>query len=86
MLDLDSARKIIVNDKESFYNWSEAAGVICETQESTIDDLLLCLLREGLPSEIASVELHNRTGRPRGEAMPTLVLSIDDWKKYLGRT
>lgn len=85
MTDLENAKKIICDDDEKFINWVEAAGVICGSSESTFDDLLLCLKRQGVPSEVASIELHNRSGRPRNESGPKLITSIADWKEYFSR-
>jgi hypothetical protein len=65
-------------------NWSrlvEAAGIICDAPDTSIEDLLECLKHRGLPSEFAAIQLYRRTKRSPGKL--GLVVDRQDWSEYL---
>ena len=53
----EEAKTIIRNDAASFHDWAVAAGTLSESSESSLDDLVACLKRKGLPAELAATAL-----------------------------
>jgi hypothetical protein len=85
-MTLNDAKHIIRNDSAGFTKWVLAAGVLTSAQESTLDDLLACLKRSGLPAEMAATTLYVRTRRPRQDnTIASIILDYDDWALYLKR-
>jgi hypothetical protein len=83
-MTFQEARQTIRNDSCSFSEWVYAAGVLTSSQESSLDDLLACLKRRGLPSEMAATALYVRTKRPRqNDSVHSIVLEHDDWHEWL---
>ncbi len=83
-MTLTEAKEIIRNDLSTFSAWVHAAGVLTSSQEATLDDLLACLKRRGLPAEMAATTLYVRTKRLRkDESIQSIVLDYDDWVAYL---
>jgi len=80
----EEARETIRDDAASFSAWVTAAGVLTSTEESTLEDLLLCLDRKGLPAEMAATTLYVRTKRPLKDNSPlSLVVDSQNWQEYL---
>jgi len=85
-MTLEQAKQTIRNDSSAFSEWVFAAGLLTSSQESSLDDLLACLRRRGLPSEMAATTLYVRTKRPRSDdTIASIVLDYDDWATYLKR-
>jgi hypothetical protein len=83
-MTLSEAKQVIRNDSSEFSEWVFAAGVLTSSQESSLDDLLACLKRRGLPSEMAATALYVRTKRPRrDDSISSIVLDHDDWAEYI---
>ena len=83
-MTLQEAKQAIRNDAGGFSEWVYAAGVITSSPESSFDDLLACLKRRGLPSEMAATTLYVRTKRPRqDDSIHSIVLDHDDWAEWL---
>jgi len=83
-MSIDEARRAIADDNAGFEKWVLAAGVIASADASSLEDLVRCLRRRGLPSEIAATALYVRTGRPRtGDSIQCLVLDEKDWSAYV---
>jgi hypothetical protein len=83
-MTLEEAKQAIRNDSSSFSDWVFAAGVLTSSQESSLEDLLACLRRTGLPSEMAATTLYVRTKRPRqDDSIHSIVLDHDDWAAYI---
>lgn len=83
-MTLEEAKQIIRNDSSGFPEWVFAAGVLTSSLESSLDDLLACLKRRGLPSEMGATALYVRTKRPRQDnSVFSIVLDYDDWVAYL---
>jgi hypothetical protein len=85
-MSLEEARASLKADDAPFVKWCEAAGVLCTSPDSTIEDWLLCLTRRGLPAEAGACKLYVRTKRPRQDAsLESFVVDADDWRNYLKR-
>jgi hypothetical protein len=83
-MTLDEARQIIRDDSGDFSKWVFASGVLSSSEESSLDDLLACLRRRGLPSEMAATTLYVRTKRPRrDDSIASIILDYDDWRAYI---
>jgi len=83
-MTLQEAKQTIRNDAGGFSEWVYAAGVLTSSQESSLNDLLACLKRRGLPSEMAATTLYVRTKRPRqDDSISSIILDHDDWSKWL---
>ena len=78
------AKRIITDNSATFSNWVHATGVLTSSSESTLEDLILCLKRRGLPAEMAATALYVRTKRPQAtNSIESLVVDFDDWAKYV---
>lgn len=83
-MKLKEARQIIDSDIASFSAWVTAAGVITSSEDSTLDDLISCLGRKGLPAEMAAATLYVRTKRPReDDFIESFVVDKENWVQYL---
>jgi hypothetical protein len=83
-MTLQEAKQTIRNDTVGFSEWVLAAGVLTSSPESSLDDLLACLKRRGLPSEMAATTLYVRTKRPRqDDSINSIILDHNDWSKWL---
>ncbi len=84
MMGLEEARKVIRDDAAQWAAWVEAAGVLSDSRESSLEDLIQCLKRNGLPAETAACALYVRTERPRADStIQSVVLDHRDWSEYL---
>jgi hypothetical protein len=81
-MTLHEARLVILDDSESFYNWVHAASAISSCKESTLDDLIMCLKRRGLPAEMAATSLYLRTKRPEADSVENMSVDFADWINY----
>ncbi len=88
-MTLEEAKQAIRNDTAPFSSWVMAAGILTSSTESSLDDLVACLKRRGLPAEMAATALYVRTNRPRlNDSIETIILNQQDWAdfvKTLGR-
>jgi hypothetical protein len=83
-MTLDEARTFIANGCDHWPRLVDAANIICDSPESSFDDLLACLKHRGLPQEFAAMKLYLRTKRPRAsEDLSTFVMDPQDWSEYL---
>jgi hypothetical protein len=83
-MTIEEARRTILDDTASFSAWTTAAGVLTSTDESTLEDLLRCLDRKGLPAEMAATTLYLRTKRPLRDDSPlSIVVDPQNWREYL---
>jgi len=83
-MTLPDARRIMASGAESYADEVLAASAISSSADSTLDDLLSCLRRGGLPAELAALELYVRTGRSRvGTGPASLITDVQDWTTYL---
>ena len=86
-MTIEEAKQAIQNDTASFSAWVTAAGVLTSSHESSLDDLLSCLNRRGLPAEMAATALYVRTGRARKcDTIESFVTDYADWADYLRKT
>lgn len=80
----DEAKKCLKDDAATFTKWVMAAGVLTSSADTTLDDLLLCLKRKGLPAEMGATALYSRTRRQRsGSVLESFIVDFDDWTTYL---
>lgn len=85
-MTLEEAKQTIENDSASFSNWVMAAGILTSSSESSLEDLVACLKRKGLPAEMAATALYVRTKRPRlDDSIQSIVLDQQDWADYVKR-
>jgi len=83
-MTLQQARQAIRDDHGGFSEWVFAAGVLTSCQDSSLDDLVACLKRTGLPSEMAATTLYLRTKRRRqDDTVASIILDHDDWAAYI---
>jgi hypothetical protein len=82
-MTLEEAKSVIENDSATFKDWVHATGVLAASQDSTLDDLIACLKRRGLPAEMAATSLYARTKRPRSDSIESVVLDAADWTAYV---
>ena len=83
-MTLEEAQCLIRNDKAGFAELAHAAVEIASSSDSTFQDLLICLKRNGYTAEIAATALYVRTKRPQIPPDITgVVLDYDDWRNYL---
>lgn len=83
-MNLDEAKKIIRDDSKQFSDWVLAAAVLTSSTQSSLDDLVACLKRTGLPCEMAATTLYVRTKRPRqDETIASIILDHDNWAAYI---
>ena len=83
-MDIELARRTIRDPRASFVDHYEAAARLTSSSDSTTDDLIECLRRGGICSEIAATTLYVRTNRPRADdSILSLNVDADDWIAYL---
>jgi hypothetical protein len=81
-MTLQQARERLTADDGSFADVCEAAAVLSASPQATYQDLLCCLSHQGLPAELAALELTRRTSRPF-DGPRTLSTRREDWEAYL---
>ena len=83
-MTLDGARSLIAHGCDHWPWLVDAAGTICDSPESSFEDLLACLKHRGLPQKFEAMKLYLRTKRPRAEdSMESFVMDPQDWSEYL---
>lgn len=83
-MTLDEARTLIAKGCDHWPRLVDAANIICDSPESTFDDLLACLKHRGLPREFAAMRLYLRTKRPHeNDSIESFVMDPQDWSEYL---
>lgn len=82
-MTLQEAKHIILDDSSTFKDWVCATGVISSCTESTLEDLIACLKRRGLPAEMAATALYSRTKRPQADSIENISVNSADWINYV---
>ena len=83
-MTLDEAKQTIRDDSGSLVDWVMAAGDLSSIQQSSFDDLLVCLKRGGHPASIAATALYVRTKRVRGDlSLGSFSMDYEDWVNHL---
>jgi hypothetical protein len=85
-VDFDKAKEVIRNGCASWTEQCLAVSVIAGSEQSTLDDLIACLLLGGVCAEIAATQLHVRTKRPPCDGKMKCVVDVNDWLAYLGKS
>jgi hypothetical protein len=83
-MTIDEAKALVRDGCDNWPKLVEAAATICDSPESSFDDLLACLKHRGLPQEYAVMKLYLRTKRSReNSAIRSLITDSQDWTEYL---
>ena len=82
-MDLSNARTIIENSTSDFDRQIEAVAVIAASPITSLHELAACLCIDGLPAELAALELYRRTGRPRDKVARSVTVDFENWRDYL---
>lgn len=83
-MTLEQAKRVIRDEKADFTESAHAATTIASSPDSTFEDLLICLRRNGYTASTAACALYVRTKRPRvPDTIEGTVLDYDDWRNYL---
>jgi hypothetical protein len=85
-MTIEEARSTISNDGATFQDWVLAAAVLSSAKESSLEDIIGCLKRRGLPAEMAATALYARTRRPQAtDSIESLIMEPEDWRNYVRR-
>ena len=85
-MNLDEARGLLRDDNAGLVRWTEAAGELCHSSESSWEHWLLCLSRRGSPAEFGAIKLYNAVKRQTGRIVADpFEMDADDWYGYLRR-
>ena len=84
-MTIEEARRAIQDNTQRLSRQVMAATVLCESPESSLEDLLACLKHpDKMVFRPAAAELHRRTGRPeKDDQTEFLVIDYQNWRNYL---